>query len=294
MPTEQPPSWRVILFTDEAFVVPAWAQLLAAVGHRLVAVVTSARRNPNYAAVVAAAGPDVEVLVSDRPRLWAAMLRPLRPDLLVSTSFPWRLPAELLDLPRLGAINLHAALLPRYRGTDTLHWLFRNGERVGGVTMHRMARDFDTGAILGQVTVTIDDDDDEAALMGKIMQATPPLVLAGLARIAQGEAGEPQDEAQASYYGKIADETAWKTIDWTRTAREVHNIVRSSSFARQLPPGAVGTLNGTPHRITKTRLLPETGAHGTPGTIISRSDAEIIVQCADAPLAIVTYEPVAQ
>jgi methionyl-tRNA formyltransferase len=293
MSSEQPAPWRVILFTDEAFVVPAWAQLLAAVGHRLVAVVTSARRNPNYAAVVAAVGPGVEVLVSDRPLLWAEMLRPLHPDLIVSTSFPWRLPTDLLDLPRLGAVNLHPSPLPRYRGTDTLRWQLRHGERAGAVTMHRMARGFDTGTILGQVPITIDDDDDEATLLGKIMVATPPLVLAGLAQIAQGAAGEPQDEAQASYFGKIADETAWKTIDWTRTAREVHNIVRSSGYAGELPPGAVGLLNDRPHRITKTRLLPEATGGGTPG-ISSQSGIEIIVQCGDAPLAIIAYEPVVQ
>lgn len=293
MPPEQPAPWRVILFTDEAFVVPAWAQLLAAVGHRLVAVVTSARRKPDYAAVVAAAGLGAEVLVSDRPRLWAAMLRPLHPDLIVSTSFPWRLPADLLDLPRLGAINLHPSPLPRYRGTDTLRWQLRHGERAGAVTMHRMARDFDTGTILGQMPIAIDDDDDEAALLGKIMVATPPLVLAGLARLAQGEAGEPQDETQASYYGKIADETAWKTIDWTRSARGVHNIVRSSGYAGQLPPGAVGLLNGVPHRITKTRLLPAPAEHDTPGTIISQPGTELLVQCGDGPLAIIAYAPVA-
>ena len=70
--------WRVILFSDDAFVVGAWAQLLPAFGLQLVAVVTSARRNANYLSVVGAAGPGVDVLVSDRRRAWAAMLAPLR------------------------------------------------------------------------------------------------------------------------------------------------------------------------------------------------------------------------
>lgn len=287
-----PESWRIILFTDYPLAAQ-WAKgFLAAQGHRLVAAVTSSKRASDfpYLTVVDALQPEIDVLVSTRPRHWAAQLAPLRPDLIVSMVFPHKLPPDLLVLPRLGAVNIHPTLLPRYRGTDIPYWLLRNGERETGLTLHRMAAQFDVGPILAQTAVPIDDDDTIEHLLTKLAGSLGTMWAQALPRIAAGDPGDPQDEVQASYYGHIADEVAWKTIDWTRPAREVHNVVRSSAFPRTLPPGAVGLLDGVPHRITLTRLLPGVSGAGTPGTSTRRA-SDLLVQCGDGPLAVLAYEP---
>ena len=236
--------------------------------------------------------PDVDVLVSNHPGRWAAQLAPLRPDLLVATVFPWKIPAEVLALPRLGAVNVHPALLPRYRGTMTPFWLLRQGEREAGQTLHRMTPEFDTGPILAQAGFPIADEDDLGALMPKMFAVMPELWAMALPKIAEGDPGDPQDEEQASYFGQITDEAAWKAIDWTQPARTVHNVVRSSGFSRASPPGAVGTIDGVPHRITKTRLLPDSKGDGVPGSVVARDGDTLLVQCGDGLLGVVTYEQV--
>jgi methionyl-tRNA formyltransferase len=291
MPPEGQESWRVVLFTDFPQGAAWYKQFLPAKGHRLVAVVTSSKRQFPYLDVVRGAQPEVDVLVSNHPRRWAEMLRPLRPDLVVATVFPWRIPDDVLALPRLGAVNVHPALLPRYRGAMTPFWLLRNGEREGGVTLHRMTADFDAGSILAQERFAIDDDDDIPALFQKVGRTFAPLWEAALPRIARGDPGEPQDEAQASYFGQIEDEAAWRAIDWTRPAREIHNQVRSCGWAGAQPAGAVGTIDGAPTRITRTRLVDAPSDGADPGTVVSRTGDALLVQCGDRPLEIVEHQP---
>jgi methionyl-tRNA formyltransferase len=198
--------------------------------------------------------------------------------------------AEAGALPRLGAVNVHPALLPRYRGTDTPFWILRHGERVGGQTLHRMSPDFDTGPILAQATFPIGEHDGVEAFIAKMAGTLPTLWAAALPKIAAGDPGEPQDAEQATYYGHVADEAAWKALDWTKPVWEVHNVVRSSGFARTLPPGAVGTIDGVPHRITKTRLVPDGRADGPPGSVVTRDGETLLVQCGDGTLEVVEYE----
>src|SRR6476469_2422492 len=123
--------WRVVVVTNVggALVYHAVNQILPALGHRIVGVVTSPgperRRSKGYIDVVAAVAPNIDVLVSNHPSRWAAAIAPLRPDLIICGGMPWRLPADVLALPRLGAINMHPALLPRHRGPSPLEWVFR-------------------------------------------------------------------------------------------------------------------------------------------------------------------------
>lgn len=293
MAAQHPESWCVILFTDMPPFAQWYKSFLNMQGHRLVSVVTSSKRDFPYLDVVRAVQPEVDILVSNHPRRWATQLASLRPDLLVSTVFPWRLPTDLLTLPRLGAVNVHPALLPHYRGTMTPYWLLRNGEHEAGLTLHRMAAQFDTGPILAQAPITIDDNDRLETLLQKFLGAMTPLWELALPRLARGDPGEPQDESQASYFGHIEDEAAWKSIDWTLPARTIHNIVRSSNWGKKQPPGAVGALNGVQHRITRTQLLPDTASDGLPGTVISRDSDTLLVQCGDGVLAVMEYEPAA-
>ena len=213
-------TWRVVVVTNISggMVYRLAEDVLRPLGHRIVGVLTSPgpqrRPNADYLEVVAAVSPGIDVLVSNHPNRWAAMLAPLRPDLIICGGMPWRIPPEVLALPRLGAINLHPALLPRHRGPAAFEWAFRNGDPETGFTVHRMAPDFDTGPILAQVRIPIDDEDDIGSLMAKCGPALPGLLQQALVRVARGDPGEPQDETNASKAGFFED--AWRTIDWTR------------------------------------------------------------------------------
>lgn len=187
-----PDAWRVVVVTmvPGGVVYTMVADVLRPLGHRVIGVLTSPgpprRRNTSYREVVAAVPPEIDVIVSTHPARWATMLAPLRPDLIICGGMPWRLPPAVLTLPRLGAINIHPALLPRHRGPAAIQWAFRSGDPTLGITIHRIAPDFDTGPILAQTAVPIDDEDDFQTLLAKVGPVIPGLLGQALDRVAQG------------------------------------------------------------------------------------------------------------
>jgi len=294
--TPAPESWRIVVFTNipGGVIYSLVDEIVRPLGHRVVGVVTSPgpkrRRSPTYLEVVAAVSPGVDVIVSNHPERWAAMLAPLKPDLIISGGFPWRIPSEVLVLPRLGAINMHPALLPRYRGPAAIEWAFRNGEAEMGFTVHRLSPDFDTGPILAQTRIPIADDDDIDSLVAKFSPLLPGLLGQALERVARGDPGEAQDEAQATYAGLFDEE--WRVIDWSQPARTVHNQVRSWIGVRDIPLGALGEIDGKTYQITKTRLLPvetEQREVAPPGTVVQRNGERVVVQCGDGLIEILTW-----
>jgi methionyl-tRNA formyltransferase len=291
-----PESWRIVVFTNipGGVIYSLVDGVVRPLGHRVVGVVTSPgpkrRRSSAYLEVVAAVPPGVDVIVSNHPERWAAMLAPLRPDLIISGGFPWRIPSEVLALPRLGAINMHPALLPRYRGPAAIEWALRNGDAELGFSVHRLSPDFDTGPILAQARIPIDDDDDIDSLVAKFGPVLPELLGQALERLAWGDPGEVQDEAEATYAGLFEEE--WRTIDWNQPARTVHNQVRSWIGLRDIPAGALGEIAGETLQITKTRLTldgPTEHEPAPPGTVVHRDGERLVVQCGDGPIEILRW-----
>src|SRR5690349_5891140 len=130
-------SWRVVLFTDAGGQVVTLAkQVLDAHGHRLVGVVTGPgprrRRTDDYLDVVRAVPAGIDVIVTTNMARLAALLAPLRPDLIMSLGFKWRVPAEVLRLPPRGVINTHLGILPEQRGPNPVGWAFRNDDPALG------------------------------------------------------------------------------------------------------------------------------------------------------------------
>jgi methionyl-tRNA formyltransferase len=292
-------SWRVVVFTNsgEGGFYSFLEGFLGALGHRIVGVVTTPGPRPHrtleYQRVVAAAAPTVDVIVSTHRTRWAAMLAPLRPDLIVSAAFPLRIPDDVIALPRLGAINGHDALLPRYRGPNPQGWVFRNGDPETGYTIHRLTGEFDAGPILAQVRVPVTTDDDFDSLFARLMPHIPDVFAEAFARVARGDLGEPQDESLACPAPLF--ETDWERIDWSRPARTIHDQIRSQFGLLGQLPGAVGTVDGSPIRVTKSRLVADAplGRRGAkPGTVLARSTQELVVQCGDAPLRILAWDAV--
>jgi methionyl-tRNA formyltransferase len=291
-----PESWRIVVFTNipGGVIYSLVDEVVRPLGHRVVGVITSPgpkrRRSAAYLEVVAAVPPGVDVIVSNHPERWAAMLAPLQPDLIVCGGMPWRIPSEVLALPRLGAINMHPALLPQYRGPAAIEWALRNGDAELGFTVHRLSPDFDTGPILAQARIPIADEDDIDSLVAKFGPVVPKLLGQALARVARGDQGDAQDEAQATYAGLFDEE--WRTIDWDQSARAIHNQVRSWTGIRDIPKGALGEIDGQTWQITRTRLLPvepEPRQPAPPGTVMHRDGDRLIVQCGDGPIEILAW-----
>jgi methionyl-tRNA formyltransferase len=294
--TSAPESWRIVVFTNipGGVIYSLVDEVVRPLGHRVVGVVTSPgpkrRRSPTYLEVVAAVPPGVDVIVSNHPERWAAMLAPLQPDLIISGGFPWRIPADVLALPRLGAINTHDAPLPRHRGPNASGWAFRSGDAETAMTIHRLTPEFDAGPILAQARIPITDDDDMTTLRSQFRAHIPRLLEQALERIARGEAGDPQDESQVTEAGLFED--AWRIIDWSQPARTIHNQVRSWVGFRDIPAGALGEIDGKTLQITKTRLLPNGSMEhepAPPGTVVHRDGEHLVVYCGDGPIEILAW-----
>jgi methionyl-tRNA formyltransferase len=289
-------SWRVVVFTNapHGIVYTIADEVLRSMGHRIVGVVTSPgpkrRRSEGYLDVVEAVRPGIDVIVSNHPDRWADMIAPMKPDLILSGGFPWRIPEDVLAIPRLGAVNVHPSMLPRYRGPGPFEAIFRCGDSETGMTAHRISPEFDGGPILVQTPVPITDDDDAFSILGKMMQMLPEVFRQALERVARGEMGEPQDESLATYAG-LQDESL-RTIDWNRSARAIHNQVRSWTGLLATPKGAFAMFGDDEVVVEKTRLnsaAPTARGRPAPGTFLEQIDDEITIQCGDVPLTIVTW-----
>ena len=216
-------------------------------------------------------------MVRDKADL--APLRGLEPDVVICYGFPWKIPQEALDVPRYGIVNQHPAQLPRFRGPIPMSWALREGETEFWITWHRMDAELDTGPILAQTTVPILDEDTTVWDMGpRLLEATLGLLPRVFERLAAGEPGEPQATEGASWAGYFEEDHA--TVDWSSTAREIHNQVRAWHLTLESGPvqGPIAELDGNRVKLLQTSLID-------PG------DGSRAVDCADGPIWILESEP---
>ena len=159
----------------------------------------------------------------------------MRRTLCVCWGFPWRIPHGRPAGATAGLDQLPPRLLPRHRGPIPLAWAFRDGDGQYGVTWHRMDAELDTGPILAQATVPMEDDDFDiwnvAPRMGAVALGLLPEVLE---RVAAGDAGDPQPSEGATWPATSAT-TTWP-VDWTQPARRIHDQVRAWQFTFSLTP----------------------------------------------------------
>lgn len=275
-----PAPWRVVVITVLPVVAQLYAQLVRDLGHEPVAVLTPRRRAPNappnpFAAAHVADDPaELDVLFASSRRSLARLLRACEPDLAICTGFPWLIPAEAIAVPRLGIVNGHPSLLPRYRGPFPVAWAVRNGETEIGLSYHLMDAAFDTGNLLAQTSIPLADDDTEESLFARFPAAAAELLPVVFDRLARGEHGDRQEGGD--YQGEF--EEAYRTIDPSQTAAEVHRQVRAWSF---VPPVAeAGPFLARDDRRVRVRRTSLTEVEG----------AERL-ECADGPLWLVETEP---
>jgi len=183
------------------------------------------------------------------------ILRELAPDLILVTAYGQILSQEILDIPRLGCINMHASLLPRYRGAAPINWVIVNGESVTGVTAMRMDAGMDTGDMLMKREVAIAEDETADSLYQKLTVEGSALIRDVMEKLLGGEEPEriPQDHEKATYAPIISKEDG--LIDWEQSAHAVDCKVRG--FLGW--PGAYSYLDGKKCTIMKSKVLAEGG-----------------------------------
>ena len=168
------------------------------------------------------------------------LLHELQPELIVVAAFGQFLSKEILELPKYGCINVHASLLPKYRGAAPIQYAIIKGEKESGVTIMQMDIGMDTGAMLDKVVVPIAENTTMGELHDALREQGAALLLEVIDKIAAGTAvAEPQDNEQATYATLL--DRSMEHIDWSKTAQEVHNLIRGfnpapSTFTK-LPNG---------------------------------------------------------
>ncbi len=192
------------------------------------------------------------------------LVRKIAPDFIFSFYYRNMIHPQVLDIPRLGALNLHGSCLPKYRGRVPVNWAVINGESETGATLHYMVEKPDAGDIVDQEKVLIDFSDTAHNVFGKVSEAAVTVLNRAWPLLREGVAGRiPMDLKSGNYCGgrKPAD----GLIDWARSALQIYNLIRGVTHPY---PGAFTFLNG--RKVVVWKALPQVG-QGTPGQIISQT-----------------------
>jgi methionyl-tRNA formyltransferase len=221
----------------------------------------------------------IEVLqpVSLRDPLVIERLRAVRADVMVVAAYGQLLPPAALDCAAHGAINIHASLLPRWRGAAPIQRALLAGDRETGVSIMRMDAGLDTGPVYLQRAVPIDPGDDAGSLHEKLANLGAEALLEVLEMIRSGSAcAQPQPAGGVTYARKIEKREA--LLDWRRPAQELERCVRAFRPA----PGAAGRLEGETLKLWRARLVSGSGSAG----MVLRTDQGLEVACGSGALAI--------
>jgi methionyl-tRNA formyltransferase len=205
-------------------------------------------------------------------------MRELTPDLIVVVAFGQILPKALLEIPRNGCINVHASLLPRYRGAAPINWCIIDGGTETGVTTMQMDVGLDTGDMLLKKTTSIGPDEDAQALHDRLALISAEALAETLDLIASGRlTPEKQDDRLASYAPMLKKEDG--CIDWDKEPQTIRNLVRGLTPW----PGAYTFLDGKTLKIYRCRVA---GGSGVPGTVLQADRSGLVVACRGGGLLI--------
>ncbi len=282
---------RIVFCGTPSFAVPTLKHLLAQTDFEIVGVITQPDRPRGRGQEVsfspvkeAALAANVAVHQPEKIRApeSEALLQKLAPDCVVIIAYGQIIPARLLPIPNLGWINLHASLLPKYRGAAPINWAIVNGETRTGVTTMRIDAGMDTGEMLLQREIEIGPQETAPELAARMSESGAPIMAETLRGLAAGSiAPKPQEHAKASYAPMLKKEDG--RIDWKQPAKEIYNRMRG--FAPW--PGAYTTFRGQTCHVWAEPVskegdvaLPNGAGGGVPGTLFSEKN-ELFIWCGD-------------
>jgi methionyl-tRNA formyltransferase len=272
---------RILFMGTPEFAIPSLKTLLEH-GYNVVSVVTAADKPQGRGQKVAPSPVKEFAVERSLPVIQPEQLKDpafvsavsnLQPDLIVVVAFRI-LPPEVFKIPRLGSFNLHASLLPKFRGAAPINWAIIKGEKETGVTTFFLREKVDTGSILLQARVRIGRDDTAGELHDRLADLGAQVVLQTVRAIELGTAKPvAQDESGSSVAPKIFRENC--EIDWRKPALHIHNFVRGLSPS----PCAWTKLQGKVMRVYRTQLVEDSGHPGAiePGVIVEVSPLTVVV-----------------
>ena len=283
---------RIVFFGTPEFAVPSLRSLLDR-RHEIVAVVTQPDRPQGRSRTTlipppvkrAAIEAGLHILQPERPvgDLFVASLRHLKPDLGVVVAYGHILRPGVLAIPPLGMINVHASVLPKYRGAAPIPWAILNGETETGVSIMRMEAGLDSGPVLQRVATPIAPDETGGSLSDRLADLGATAVADVVGRLAKGSLpGEPQDHAAATYAPKIDRETT--RVSFTGPALSAARKVRAFDPI----PGAWAMHDDAPVKLFGGRVV--TG-RGEPGEVLAAGRRTLVIACADGALEVLEVQP---
>ena len=286
---------RVVFMGTPDFAVPC-LEMLVREQYDVVAVVTQPDRprgrgqKVTYSPVKEAAlAHGLSVLqpkkISDAEAI--AELSALQPDLMVVVAYGQILPPALLDLPRFGCINVHASLLPEYRGAAPIHWALLNGETLTGITTMHMDVGMDTGDMILKKELAIGPDMTTGELHDALQAIGAQLLSDTLRLLLQGDAPRTPQGGGATYAPLLKREL--EKVDWHKKAGVIHNQVRGLNPW----PGAYASFNDRGLKVWRTRLIGNEGLElqGEPGEILAMTENGFLVAAGEGVLEVLEVQP---
>lgn len=282
---------RIIFFGSSVFALPALKALFSS-GHEIIQVVTQPDKEKGRGLVRASTAVK-KIAVLNKVAVYQPekinnqesikFLSRLSPDLFVVISYGQILPARILEIPKRLSINLHASLLPKYRGAAPINWALINGEKETGITVIKMNEKMDAGEIVLQKKIYIDSSDTAVSLEEKLSQDGTGLLLESIKLIEMGKVTLfAQDEGMVSFAPKLKKGDG--RINWSESAEQIRNLIRGTYNW----PGSFTYYKGKLLKIYKAEVavLDIQGANYTPGEIVKIKEGEIILATGRDYLAI--------
>ncbi|MCG7536192.1 methionyl-tRNA formyltransferase [Pseudoalteromonas sp. OOF1S-7] len=212
-----------------------------------------------------------------------AELAALEADVMVVVAYGLLLPKAILDTPRLGCLNVHGSILPRWRGAAPIQRAIWAGDKETGVTIMQMDEGLDTGDMLHIATCPIDQDETSASLYNKLAELGPDALVETLDKLAEDKlSAEPQDDALANYAKKLSKEEA--NIDWSMDAAQIERNIRAFNPW----PVCYTQMQGQTVKIWQADIVSQ---QGTPGQVLSADKTGITIACGEQALTITQLQP---
>ena len=283
---------KVVFMGTPDFAVPTLEKIIEA-GHEVIGVVTQPDKAKGRGKKVLfppvkekAVEHNLTVYQPRRAREpeFIEQMRALNPDVMVVVAFGQILPKDILDIPKYGCINVHASLLPKYRGAAPIQWAVINGDAVSGVTTMQMDVGLDTGDMLLKTEVPLAEDETGGSLFDKLSTLGGELLIETLDKIQTGDIHpEKQDDSQAGEYARTLDK-ALGNVDFSMSAAAIERLIRGLNPW----PSAYTFYNGKTMKLWKAEVVPGTDA--APGQIVSVDKQSFTVQTGEGGLRILELQ----
>lgn len=279
---------KIVFMGTPEFAVPCLQKIIDE-GHEVVSVVTQPDKPKGRGKKLAmppvkelALKYDIPVYqpLKAREESFVETLKELNPELIVVVAFGQILPKSILNIPKYGCVNVHASLLPRYRGAAPLNWVIINGEEKTGVTTMYMDEGLDTGDMILKSEIPLDDEITAGELHDKMMIDGAQVLKETIDLISKGQAPREKQNNENTCYSPIMNKSLGN-IDWNKSAKDIHNLIRGINPW----PSAYTTYEAQTMKIWKTKVINE-NSYKKPGTILSVGKEGIEVSTGEGSIQI--------